>query len=78
VGNIGSFKVAWNATIRRAGLTGITPHHLRHAFASHGLEGGTDLKSVQDMLGHTSINTTQIYLHTTFKKHQQQIKKVFG
>jgi site-specific recombinase XerD len=77
-GNIGSFKTAFNASVRRAGLSGITPHHLRHAFASHGLEGGTDLKSVQDMLGHASISTTQIYLHTTFKKHQEQVKKVFG
>lgn len=76
-GNINSFKVAWNATLRRAKLEGITPHHFRHAFASHGLEGGTDLKSVQDMLGHASINTTQIYLHTTHKKHREQIKKVF-
>jgi site-specific recombinase XerD len=77
-GNIGSFKTAFNASVRRAGLSGITPHHLRHAFASHGLEGGTDLKSVQDMLGHSSISTTQIYLHTTFRKHQEQVKKVFG
>ena len=77
-GNIGSFKTAFNASVRRAGLNGITPHHLRHAFASHGLEGGTDLKSVQDMLGHASISTTQIYLQTTFRKHQEQVKKVFG
>jgi len=76
--NIKSLKTAFNASVRRAGLVGITPHHLRHAFASHGLEAGTDLKSVQDMLGHASINTTQIYLHTTFKKHKEQIKKVFG
>jgi site-specific recombinase XerD len=77
-GNIGSFKTAFNATVRRAGLKKITPHLLRHAFASHNLEYGTDLKSVQDMLGHEDITTTQIYLHTTFQKHSKQIKKVFG
>ncbi len=77
--NIGSFKTAWNASKRRAGITSkITPHTLRHAFASHNLEHGTDLKSVQDMLGHEDIQTTQIYLHTTFKKHSEQVKKVFG
>ena len=75
--NINSFKTAWNATLRRAKLEGITFYHFRHAFASHGLEGGTDLKSVQDMLGHASINTTQIYLHTTHKMHREQIKRVF-
>jgi integrase/recombinase XerD len=76
--NIKSFKTAFNSAVRRAELRGITPHHLRHALASHNLEHGTDLKSVQDMLGHEENQTTQIYLHTTFRKHSKQVKKVFG
>ncbi|MFQ5381140.1 MAG: tyrosine recombinase [Dehalococcoidia bacterium] len=59
----------------QAGLGWMTPHTLRHTFATHMLNGGMPLRNVQDALGHASISTTQVYTHLTDKEKRREYDK---
>ena len=63
-----TFQRMVKGAAERAGISKrVTPHTFRHSFATHLLESGTDIRTVQELMGHASVETTQIYTHVMKK-----------
>jgi integrase/recombinase XerD len=73
---MGAWKIVQRLCLETGIAIAVSPHTFRHTFATHLIEAGADLRSVQEMLGHTDISTTQIYTHLD-QEYLREVHKSF-